>query len=128
MEQYFQAARIPTHKQVSITSMYLAGDAKLWWRPRVQDDASVGRPKIEDWETLKKELKTRFLPCNAGWLARESLKKLKHTSTVREYVKEFSSLMLDISNMSEEDKLFNYMSGLQPWAQTELRRQVVKDV
>lgn len=27
-----------------------------------------------------------------------------------EYVKEFSSLMLDIKNMLEEDKLFNYMS------------------
>ena len=30
--------------------------------------------------------------------------------------------------MSEEDKLFNFMSGLQPWAQMELRRQNVKDL
>ena len=128
MEQYFLAARISAQEQVSITSMYLAGDAKLWWRTRVQEDASLGRPKIEEWETLKKELKAQFLPCNAGWIARESLKKLKHTGSPREYVKEFSSLMLDISNMSEEDKLFNFMFGLQPWAQAELRRQGVKDV
>ena len=29
--------------------------------------------------------------------------------------------------MSEEDKLFNFVFGLQAWAQTELRRQGVKD-
>ena len=46
------------------------------------------------------------------WLARESLKKLKHTGSVRDYVKEFSSLMLDIRNMFEDDKLFNFISGI----------------
>lgn len=94
----------------------------------MEDDAYAGRPKIERWEVLKKELKDQFLPCKTAWVARDSLKKLKHTGTVREYVKEFSSLMLDIKNMSEEDKLFNFMSGLQSWAQMELRRQGVKDL
>jgi len=116
MEQYFKAVRVPEAEQVTVTSMYLTGDAKLWWRSRLDDDMSSGRPLIETWETLKKELKDQFLPCNTAWLARESLKKLRHTSTVREYVKEFSSLMLDIKNMSDDDKLFNFMSGLQPWA------------
>lgn len=52
--------------------------------------------------------------------------KLRHTSSIRDYVKEFSSMMLDIKNMAEEDKLFNFISGLQGWAQVELRRQGVK--
>ena len=30
MEQYFIAARIPIGEQVTITTMYLSGDAKLW--------------------------------------------------------------------------------------------------
>ncbi|KAK4381993.1 RNA-directed DNA polymerase [Sesamum angolense] len=75
----------------------------------------------------EKELKDQFLPCNTSWLARESLRKLKHRGTVRDYVKEFSSLMLDVRDMSEEDKLFNFLLGLQTWAQTELRRQGVQD-
>ncbi|KAL6174504.1 hypothetical protein ACLB2K_051150 [Fragaria x ananassa] len=87
-----------------------------------------GRPKIEEWSTMKREMKAQFLPCNAAWVVRESLKKLQHTSTVREYVKEFSSLMLDISNMSKEDKLFNFLFGLQTWAQTKLQRQGVRDL
>ncbi|GAV73722.1 hypothetical protein CFOL_v3_17205, partial [Cephalotus follicularis] len=40
MESYFQATRVPNEEKVSITSMYLSGDAKLLWRTKVQDDAS----------------------------------------------------------------------------------------
>ena len=50
---------------------------------------------------------------NTTWMARESLKKLKQMGSVRDYVKEFNSLILDIKDMSEVDKLFNFMSGLQ---------------
>ncbi|KAK4404875.1 hypothetical protein Sango_0856100 [Sesamum angolense] len=82
METYFQAARVPDTEKVSITSMYLTGDAKLWWRSRLSDDASANRERIETWEVLKKELKDQFLPCNTSWLARESLQNLKHTGTV----------------------------------------------
>ncbi|KAL0396185.1 UNVERIFIED_CONTAM: hypothetical protein Scaly_0066900 [Sesamum calycinum] len=78
METYFQAARVPDTEKVSITSMYLTGDAKLWWRSRLSDDASANRERIETWEVLKKELKDQFLPCNTSWLARESLRNLKH--------------------------------------------------
>ncbi|KAL0339190.1 UNVERIFIED_CONTAM: hypothetical protein Sangu_1441100 [Sesamum angustifolium] len=124
MKTYFHCAR----KKVSITSMYLTGDAKLWWRSRLSDDASANRERIETWEVLKKELKDQFLPCNTSWIARESLRNLKHTGTVCEFVKEFSSLLLDVRDMSEEDKLFNFMAGLKPWAQTELSRQGVKDL
>ena len=39
MEQYFIAARILVGEQVTITTMYLTSDAKLWWRTRTSDDA-----------------------------------------------------------------------------------------
>ena len=108
--------------------MYLIGDAKLWWGTRVREDSEPGRSQVVEWETLKKELKDQFLPTNARWLVRESLKGLKHTDSVRDYVKEFSSLMLKIRNMSDEDKLFNFVSRLQGWAQKELQRQGVRDL
>lgn len=47
---------------------------------------------------------------------------------MRDYVKEFSSLMLDIKNMSDEHKFFNLISNLQPWAQTEFWRQAMRDL
>ncbi|KAG6517981.1 hypothetical protein ZIOFF_021381 [Zingiber officinale] len=128
MEQYFVAAKVPETEKVTISSMYLIGDAKLWWRTRMVDDANAGRQKIDTWDRLKKEMKDKFLPGNTSWIARDGLKRLKQSGSVRDYVKEFSSLMLDIQNMSEEDKLYNFMYGLQPWAQVELRRQNVRDL
>jgi hypothetical protein len=128
MKQYFGVAKIGANEQVNIAAMYLSGDAKLWWRTRIKEDLNAGRPRIDTWDRLKQELKEQFLPNNTSWLAREDLKKLKQDRSLRDYVKEFSFLILDIENMSEEDRLFNFMSGLQPWAQAELRRQKVKDL
>ncbi|KAK9157903.1 hypothetical protein Scep_004477 [Stephania cephalantha] len=128
MEQYFATVGTEECQKVTLTSMYLEGDAKLWWRTRVDNDVAAGRPKIVKWEVLKRELKDQFLPTNAAWQAREALRQLKQKGTVREYVKEFSSLLLDIKNMSEEDKLFNFTLLLQGWARSELRRQSVKDL
>ena len=77
---------------------------------------------------MKKDLKDQFLPTNTMRMAKESLKKFKQTGLARDYVKEFSSPILDIKDMSEVDKLFNLMSGLQGWAEIELRRQGVQDL
>ena len=63
-----------------------------------------------------------------AYLARKSLKRLKHTGSIREYVKEFSTLMLEIPNMAEEELLFNFMDNLQSWAEQELRRRGVQDL
>ena len=73
-------------------------------------------------------MKEQFLPNNTSWIAKEDLKKLRQDRSVREYVKKYSSLILDIDNISEEDKLFNFLLGLQPWAQMELQRQRVLDL
>ena len=68
---------------------------------------------------LKRELKDQFPPMNVVWLARESLKRLKQTGSIWDYVKDF---------ISEEEKLFNFISGLQGWAQTKIRGQGVHDL
>ncbi|GAV64330.1 hypothetical protein CFOL_v3_07848 [Cephalotus follicularis] len=66
MEPYFKAAHISEGEKVTITSMYLTGDAKLWWRTQMDnDETDSGRAKIELWETLK-ELKDQFLPCKTA--------------------------------------------------------------
>jgi len=93
----------------------------------LEDGTNVGKPSIETWSELREEIKVQFLPCNTAWVARDALRKLKHTSTVREYVKQFSSLMLGIKDMSKADKLYNFMSRLQEWAQRELRSQGIQE-
>ena len=53
------------------------------------------------------------------------MRHLKHTDSIRDYVKEFSLLMLKIPNMTEEELLFNLMDNLQGWAKQEFRHQGV---
>ena len=48
-----------------------------------------------------------------AYLARKNMKRLKHMGLIHEYVKEFSTLMLEIPNMSEEELLFNFMDNFQ---------------
>ena len=128
MEHYFRAVRTDSEEgKVAMATMYLSGDAKVWWRTKY-DDIENGRCTIASWEDLKRELKTQFLPENVAYMARRQLRELKQVGTVREYVKKFSGLMLDIKDMSEVDRLFCFLEGLKPWAKQELQRQRITDL
>lgn len=90
IEQYFKAAKVSIAKCIDLASMYLAGYTKLQWHTRTTDSAL---PKIDTWEALEKAMTEQFLPTNTSWGGREALRMLKHTSTVQDYVKDFSSLL-----------------------------------
>lgn len=51
---------------------------------------------IDTCDALKKELNGQFLPFNIAWVAWEAMKKLRHIGSMRDYVKEFSSLLFNI--------------------------------
>ena len=53
------------------------------------------------------------------------MKCVKHIGSIHEYVKEFSTLMLEILNMIKEELLFNFMDNLQSWTKQELGRHDV---
>lgn len=52
---------------------------------------------------MKKELKLQFLPENVEYLTRTSLMQLKHSSSIRDYIKKFTTLMLDTIDMTKKD-------------------------
>lgn len=93
--------------------MFMIGDAKLRYRKHTKEDVNAGCPKIETRKTRKKELWDQFFPT---WVARNQLKKLRQNGIVKECIKVFNSCLLDIKNMSDGDKLHNFIIGLQPWA------------
>ena len=93
-------------------TLYLTYNATLWWRRRFSD-IEKGTCIVDTWDAFKQEIKRKFYPEDVSYLARKNIKRLKHTSSIREYVKEFSMLMLEIPNMSEEKLLFNFMDNLQ---------------
>lgn len=56
-------------------------------------------------------MKTQFYLEHVEFNAQQNLKCLQHTGTVREYVKQFSQLMLDFRDMSDKDKLWWFFDG-----------------
>ncbi|MBA0780084.1 hypothetical protein Gotri_004225 [Gossypium trilobum] len=53
--------------------------------------------------------------------ARAKLQRLMQRGTVREYVREFSELMLQISDLSEKEAFFSFTDRLKPWEKQELQ-------
>ncbi|KAA0051479.1 uncharacterized protein E6C27_scaffold55G002480 [Cucumis melo var. makuwa] len=128
LEQYFKATNTVTEEaKVTLATMHLSEDAKLWWRSRYVD-IQEGRCTVDTWDALKRELRSQFFPENVEILARRKLHDLRHTGEIREYVKQFAGLMLDIRDMSEKDKVFYFVEGLKPWARAKLYEQRVQDL
>ena len=128
LEQYFGAMGIiDDDAKVQSASLYLTDTAMLWWRRR-QEDIKKGLCTINSFEEFRRELKRQFYPENAEEEARGRLRRLRQEGSVRDYVKEFTNLVLEIPEMSDRDSLFYFMDGLQGWAKTELRRRGVQDL
>ena len=124
MEQYFRICQLSDNLKVDTATMHLSDDAKLWWRTK-HADIEEGKIKIDTWEEFKKELKDQFYPENTEFVARMKLQEIRHKGSIRDYVKEYSACMLDIRDMNEKDRLFNFVHGLQEWAQREVLRAKV---
>ena len=95
---------LDTRTEVEMACMYLVDDAKLWWRSKYTEIES-GSVSLESWDDFKRALKNQFYPENTGFMARKKLKSVKHTKSIREYVKAFSVCKLEIKDMSEYDRV-----------------------
>ncbi|KAA0062982.1 uncharacterized protein E6C27_scaffold468G00790 [Cucumis melo var. makuwa] len=126
LEQYFKATNtVVEEAKVTLATMHLSEDEKLWSR---YVDIQEGRCTVDTWDALKRELRSQFFPENVEILARRKLRDLRHTGEIREYVKQFAGLMLDIRDMSKKDKVFYFVEGLKPWARAKLYEQRVQDL
>ncbi|CAL5430771.1 unnamed protein product [Camellia sinensis] len=121
LERYFEALNLNDElAKVRTASLYLTKLAGVWWR-RKHAEMERGICTISLWEQFKNELMRQFYPENVAYEARLKMRELKHTHSIRDYVQEFSGLMLQIPNMTDDDLLFNFTAGLKQWAQLELQ-------
>ena len=128
MERYFEAIALTDEAtKVRTATLYLTDNATLWWRRRFME-IEKGLCTIDTWADFKREIKKQFYPEDVGYMARRKIKHLRHMGSIRDYVNEFSSLMLEAPDMNENELLFNFMDNLQGWAEQELRRRGVQDL
>ena len=128
VERYFEVITLTDEAtKVCTATFYLTDNATLWWRRRFMEIEKM-ICTIDTWAEFKREIKKQFYLEDVGYIARKKIRHLKHTGSIRDYVKEFSSLMLEAPDMNEKEHLFNFMDNLQGSAEQELRRRGVQDL
>ncbi|XP_070005713.1 uncharacterized protein [Nicotiana sylvestris] len=109
LENYFRHGKVRDDEaKINTTVLYLSETAMLWWR-RKMADVDKGLCTISTWDHFKTEFKRQFFPNNVLYEARRKLRELKQTRSIRNYIKEFTTLMLQIPNLTNDDLLFHFM-------------------
>ena len=117
MERYFKAITLTDEAaKVRSATLYLTDNATLWWSRRFME-IEKGTCTIKTWANFKRKIKKQFYSEDVEYLELKKIKYLKHTGSIRDYVKEFSSLMLEASGMNEKALMFEFMDNLQGWAE-----------
>nr|GEY15953.1 hypothetical protein [Tanacetum cinerariifolium] len=128
IEQYLESVNVVNDaSKIKMATRYLKDTAALWWRRR-HGDIERGTTTIDSWAGFVADFKRQFYPENAKNEAKSRLRKLKQSGMIREYVKEFTTLVLEILELSDQDSLFYFLDGLQGWAKTELEQRGVQDL
>ncbi|KAK3030318.1 hypothetical protein RJ639_039321 [Escallonia herrerae] len=68
---------------------------------------------VKTWEKFKNEHKRQFYPESVEDMAMINLRWLRQKGSICEYVKEYSTLMLETLKMSERQRLCFFIDGLQ---------------
>ncbi len=119
MEDYLHAAKVERHLAVELAQSYLKGYAATWWRTVRQEE---GKSHGYTWEFFKDRVETDFVPRNSDYISRCKLRDLVNATNenLRQYVRAYSELMLEIWHMQELDHVCQFVMGLPTWAKRKL--------
>jgi Retrotransposon gag protein len=97
------------------------GAALYWYINKTQ--AAGNNPAFASWNDFMTQLKGAFQPPNYQQYLRQQLKQLRQTGSVHEYGVQFRSLMGQIENMEELDKVSYFIDGLKAATKMEVNYQ-----
>lgn len=83
---------------------------------------------IVTWDEFKGKLKRQFYLENVEHKAKAKLRQLQFRGNVKDYVKEFSKLLLEINNFFDNKTLSYFIDGLQLWAKVEIQQRETQDL
>ncbi len=119
MDDYLHAAKVGRHSDVELAQSYLKGYAATWWRMMRQEE---GKNHGYTWDFFKERLESKFVPRNFDFISRCKLRDLVNSTNenLRQYVRAYSKLMLEIRHMHELDHVCQFVMGLPTWAKQKL--------
>lgn len=81
---------------------------------------------MNTWDDFIRELKRQFYLENPMREAMIHLQKLHQTGTIHDYVKEFTTLALEIPDLFDGDAFVYLVIGINGWTKKELKRRGVE--
>ncbi len=114
--------RLNGGEAVDFAASRLRGAARQWWNAL----GTAGKSPLVDAAMLAAALRTRFQPVTSERVAREQLRSLKQGArNVNDYIADFQRLHTVLPDMSQNDALFAFESGLSAHLAEKLRVQGV---
>jgi hypothetical protein len=85
-------------------------------------EAKEGKTHGYTWEFFKERIELEFIPKNSDYISRCKLRDLVNATNdnLRQYVRAYFELMLEIRHMHELDRVCHFMMGLSTWAKRKL--------
>ncbi len=102
-----------------LAQSYLKGYVATWWRTMRQEE---GKNHGYTKEFFKERVETEFVPRNFDYISRCKLRDLVNATNenLKQYVRAYSELMLEIRHMYELDRVCQFVIGLPTWAKRKL--------
>src|SRR3954469_14171847 len=120
MQQYLLATGIKNDEQAVYLAMnLLRGDAATWWRrhfKKITDDGD----ELPNWKQFERLLSRKFKPVNATKVVCDTLACLRQTSSVKAYNATFTSTILEIPTIGEEEMVDRYVRSLEEKVRVEV--------
>lgn len=96
--------------------------AILWWM-RKEVEIGKGTCTINTWEQLCEKFKKTLFLNNSIYEVKHKFRELKQTCNIRVYVKDFTTITLQISDLTNSDMLFHFIDGQKNLAKIELEHR-----
>jgi hypothetical protein len=96
-----QLSRI-THPEhcLLVATQFLSSEVVTWYQ---------STSDIVNWEPLKQAMTVYYKPHNEQVNARDGRKKLQQNRSVAEYANDFNKLVLKLSEMNEDEKIYSFI-------------------
>jgi Retrotransposon gag protein len=120
VETHMQLSRI-THPEhcLLVATQFLNPDVMTWYQ---------STSNIANWEQLKEAISVYYKPHNEQANARDGLKKLREKRSVADYTNDFKKHILKLPEMTEDEKMYCFITGLQTEVKFQVELQRLSDL
>ncbi|OMO88582.1 Retrotransposon gag protein [Corchorus olitorius] len=112
-EQYFQIYIILAHQKLTVASFFMIGEPLTWFQWMFRNHQLI------DWPSFARALELRFSP-SGHTKPQLALFKLRQTSTVAQYQKNFEILANRVQGLTDDHLMNLFVLGLKPAIQQEV--------